>query len=631
MSRAEFSTRLRLIFVDEAHCISTWGGTFRPDFELLGHLRVRTLRHVCVAVASATLPEHVLAAVQKAMRLTKDAVRVEITNDRPNIALSVRTMEHAKTSYGDLAFLIGPESKAPGDIDTTLVYCNERLACEEAAYVLRRRAEDLGIDPECIAFYHAKIGEREKRRLEERLRSGAIRILVCSDAVGMGCDMRNIKRVVLWGLPPSFCSLAQRAGRAVRDFTQLGEAVLIVTKPQLKAALDAAQGTLSEADAVVAEHTQSLEDGLVADEELAAAEDAELETSQLGTEGQTVTEAHQLVDVGDGGARVEVDDEPAEAENAVGTAATRRKRGKARVSDVLDSTEFRALMDFVSGARCRRTVWNSFFQNERKASSVFKGAIYKPPAGARCCDVCSRGRGTAEVDFPIPVYKLEPARGALKRGKKRKLTAAFEDTVRTHLRQWRSTAVEREYPDNETITAEGFLDNGAIEDMATAGEQLLSLEQLRGRTRWAYAYDGDRLSRLGQELLLQLAIAYATYDATQTSLPGASAGHGNATPGETSSTGPPGRVGAGTSRARGRGAATRARGRGTSVPSSRGRGANTSSARARGGRNGRSGYGARTTTHGRGISSSEASQEEVHDVQAPVLRRSSRLGAQNRV
>lgn len=44
-----------------------------------------------------------------------------------------------------------------------------------------------------------------------------------------GCDMRNISRVVLWGLPPSFCALVQRAGRAARDFQMLGEAILIVS------------------------------------------------------------------------------------------------------------------------------------------------------------------------------------------------------------------------------------------------------------------------------------------------------------------------------------------------------------------------------------------------------------------
>ena len=65
-----------------------------------------------------------------------------------------------------------------------------------------------------------------------------------------GCDMRNIKRVVLWEMPPSFCALVQRAGRAARDFHTLGEAILVVpqsvitkgtTEMEVEAALEAVQ------------------------------------------------------------------------------------------------------------------------------------------------------------------------------------------------------------------------------------------------------------------------------------------------------------------------------------------------------------------------------------------------------
>jgi superfamily II DNA helicase RecQ len=73
----------------------------------------------------------------------------------------------------------------PEDIDITLVYCNQRTACEDAVDRLRNWARDEGIPESCIAFYHAKIGSKRKRELEEKLRNGEIRILVCTDAVGM--------------------------------------------------------------------------------------------------------------------------------------------------------------------------------------------------------------------------------------------------------------------------------------------------------------------------------------------------------------------------------------------------------------------------------------------------------------
>ena len=75
----------------------------------------------------------------------------------------------------------------PEDIDITLVYCNQRVKCEDAVDKLRLWAKNIGIEESCIAFYHARIGEKRKRELEEKLRKGEIHILVCTDAVGMVC------------------------------------------------------------------------------------------------------------------------------------------------------------------------------------------------------------------------------------------------------------------------------------------------------------------------------------------------------------------------------------------------------------------------------------------------------------
>lgn len=138
-------------------------------------------------VASATLPEHILDDVRKKVDLSKDATVVNLSNDRPNVALSCRVMKHSEESKADLRFLIPVGVTSPENIDITLVYCNQRTATEDACDHLRRWAEDEGLrDPRSfIAFYHAKIGAHRKRELEEKLRAGEIRILLCTDAVGM--------------------------------------------------------------------------------------------------------------------------------------------------------------------------------------------------------------------------------------------------------------------------------------------------------------------------------------------------------------------------------------------------------------------------------------------------------------
>ena len=180
LSKEEFRTHLRVVSIDEAHCISLWGGSFRPDYAQLGFLRATIPSHVPLTVASATLPQHVLEDIRTKLQLHKDAKVISLTNDRPNVALSVRTMRHPAESFGDLRFLIPEGAKEPADIPVTLVYCNERTVSEQAADTLRRWATDAGLEgaDKCIAFYHAKIGSARKREIEEELRKGNIRILI---------------------------------------------------------------------------------------------------------------------------------------------------------------------------------------------------------------------------------------------------------------------------------------------------------------------------------------------------------------------------------------------------------------------------------------------------------------------
>jgi superfamily II DNA helicase RecQ len=150
-------------------------------------LRGRFPKHIPFIVASATLPDHILDDIRAKLKLSVNARVVRVTNARPNVALSCRPMKHAEKSKSDLRFLIPVGATKPEDIDITLVYCNQRVKCEDAVDKLRLWAKNIGIEESCIAFYHARIGEKRKRELEEKLRNGEIHILVCTDAVGMVC------------------------------------------------------------------------------------------------------------------------------------------------------------------------------------------------------------------------------------------------------------------------------------------------------------------------------------------------------------------------------------------------------------------------------------------------------------
>jgi superfamily II DNA helicase RecQ len=199
--------------VDEAHFVSLWGGTFRNDYTELGVLRGCLPANVSVLVASATLLSHVLDDVCAKLKIAKDHVAVRVSNARPNVALSVSVMKHPEESKADLRFIVPPNTTSPLDIPVQLVYCNGRITTEDVVDHLRKWLPK-GVTYSSVAFYHAKIGTKRKRELEEGLRIGIIRILVCTDAVGMlsDCagvrvftvtkpteDVRNVERVVLWG------------------------------------------------------------------------------------------------------------------------------------------------------------------------------------------------------------------------------------------------------------------------------------------------------------------------------------------------------------------------------------------------------------------------------------------------
>lgn len=189
LSKTEFTRHLRAVCIDEAHCISLWGGSFRPDYASLGNLRAKLPPHVTVAAALATFPNHILEDIRKQLDLSNNAATVSLSNDRPNVALSVRAMEHSEDSKGDLRFLLPKGVRSAADIPVTAIYCNERLTTEDISDQLHRWAEDEGLsNPEdFIVYYHAKISASDKRDIEERLRRGEVRIIVCTDAVGMVC------------------------------------------------------------------------------------------------------------------------------------------------------------------------------------------------------------------------------------------------------------------------------------------------------------------------------------------------------------------------------------------------------------------------------------------------------------
>jgi hypothetical protein len=155
--------------------------------------------------------------------------------------------------------------------------------------------------------------------------------------------MRNIKRVVLWGLPPSFCALVQRAGRAGRDFTTLGEAILIVPVSVVKKGIEDIEIEAAVNEAAVESQAENRNEG-----------DAALQAEG----GIVVAEGNEAIHLDDGGVRVSNDSDD-EAEMP-------KKKKRKTLQNECNRFEAKFLSMFAGGKRCRRLVWDRFFGNNKK-------------------------------------------------------------------------------------------------------------------------------------------------------------------------------------------------------------------------------------------------------------------------
>ena len=160
--------------------------------------------------------------------------------------------------------------------------------------------------------------------------------------------MRNITRVILWGLPPLFCSLVQRAGCAGCNFKTLGEAILIVPSSVIKNGTKEAEVELAVQEAA---------------DDAQAENRAEDELEILEQNGIEVTSGNEQVLVNDGGVRAEQDSEPDDEPQE------EPKHQKRFTKSDSNSLEARYLTLFACANKCLRVIWDEFFGNAKKSES----------------------------------------------------------------------------------------------------------------------------------------------------------------------------------------------------------------------------------------------------------------------
>ncbi|MGI8414308.1 MAG: RecQ family ATP-dependent DNA helicase [Solirubrobacteraceae bacterium] len=313
-ARALRGARIGLFVVDEAHCVSQWGHDFRPDYFTLAEASRRVGARATIALTATATPR---VADDIARRLAlRDPVRVTTGFDRPNLRFAVLPCAGGVAKRRRIAAALGKPDALPA-----IVYAGTRALSEELTEWLSGPA---GLDEEVLS-YHAGLSRSARASAQERFMAGEVRVIVATNAFGMGIDKADVRTVCHASVPSSLEAYYQEAGRAGRDGRP---ARCLLFAEQRDKAL----------------HVYFIQRARTADGASGSAE----------SDGNTGAPAD-----GDGRAA------------AIG-------RRSVRESEQARWAQYRAIWDYVERSRCRRVALLSHF-----------GDQCQPAAGVPCCDVCA--------------------------------------------------------------------------------------------------------------------------------------------------------------------------------------------------------------------------------------------------
>ena len=186
------------IVVDEAHCISQWGYDFRPDYLQIGKLR--ELVDAPLIALTATATPKVADDIMTRLGFQEKCL-LKSGFERPNLSYIVRPCEDK------LGQLLNICNSVAG---TGIVYVRSRKKTEELAAFLSSN----GISS---SFYHAGLGQESRSDRQAKWKSDKIRVMVCTNAFGMGIDKPDVRFVIHFDVPDSPEAYFQEAGRGGRD------------------------------------------------------------------------------------------------------------------------------------------------------------------------------------------------------------------------------------------------------------------------------------------------------------------------------------------------------------------------------------------------------------------------------
>ncbi|MEB3294897.1 MAG: RecQ family ATP-dependent DNA helicase, partial [Synechococcales bacterium] len=207
--------QISCLVLDEAHCLSQWGDSFRPTYFRLGAVRSALLQHkpagshITIAAFTATADPTAQATITHILRLQNPQLFKQ-NPFRPNLAIQIQRVWTPHDRRHQLLQFIQSRKNSVGQPSAGLVYVRSRQDSEDLALWLRQQNYQ-------TAAYHAGLTATERRQIEQNWISDRLQFVVSTNAFGMGVNKPNVRWVVHYHLPLLLSEYVQEIGRAGRD------------------------------------------------------------------------------------------------------------------------------------------------------------------------------------------------------------------------------------------------------------------------------------------------------------------------------------------------------------------------------------------------------------------------------
>jgi superfamily II DNA helicase RecQ len=185
LRKPAFGSRCLSVFIDEAHCISHWGASFRRKYASIRIVRAFLPQTTPIMAVMATLTLRVHQdLIAKLQFDPKNYTFCSVGNDRANVSQVIRSMEHTAISYKDLDFVV-EENTEPKDIPLTFLYTDDIKDGGQIIDHLNARVDPRYRDRGIVRPYNAGMSREYRAEVMALFKAGIIRVLVCTDAAGM--------------------------------------------------------------------------------------------------------------------------------------------------------------------------------------------------------------------------------------------------------------------------------------------------------------------------------------------------------------------------------------------------------------------------------------------------------------